>query len=166
MDELISGKAHVGGAFVLPDVSGKPRSLEEFRGRLVLLYFGYTSCPDVCPTDLAAMSAALRLLGARAAEVQPLFVTLDPERDTPAVLKAYAAAFDPNLIALRGSEADTRRVARSYKVFFEKVSDPRGGYSIDHAAFTFLIGRDGRYIAFFPPGTHADRMATMLKESL
>jgi protein SCO1/2 len=166
MDELISGKAAVGGPFVLPDASGKPRSLDEFRGQLVLLYFGYTSCPDVCPTDLAAIGAALGLLGRRAAEVQPLFITLDPRRDTPERLKAYAAAFHPSLIALRGDEHATRRIAQSYKVFYEKVKDDRGGYFIDHAAFTFLIGRDGRYVAFFPPGTHADRIATMLRESL
>jgi protein SCO1/2 len=120
----------------------------------------------VCPTDLAALAGALRLLGERATQVQPLFVTLDPARDTPPVLREYAAAFHPALIALRGSEAETRELARSYKVFFEKVPDGKGGYSIDHAAFTFLLDRDGKYLGFFPPGTHPDRLAAMLKDEL
>lgn len=166
MNELMSGKAAVGAPFTLRDADGKLRSLADFRGRLVLLYFGFASCPDVCPTDLAAIGGALRLLGERAMQVQPLFVTLDPARDTPAVLREYAAAFHPSFIALRGSEADTRQIARSYKVFYEKVPDGRGGYSIDHAAFTFLLDRSGKYVGFFPPGTHPDRMAAMLKDEL
>lgn len=166
MNELMSGRAPVGGAFALPDAAGKLRSLAEFRGRLVLLYFGYAYCPDVCPTDLAAIGGALRLLGEKAADVQPLFVTLDPARDTPQVLREYAPAFHPSFIALRGSDADTLSVARSYKVFYEKVPDGKGGYDIDHAAFTFLLDRNGNYIAFFPPGTKPDRIAAMLKEQL
>jgi len=166
MGELMSGRSPVGGPFSLPDASGRVRSLEEFRGRLVLLYFGFAQCPDVCPTDLAAIGGALRLLGERAGEVQPLFVTLDPARDTPPVLREYAAAFHPAFIALRGSDADTLRIARSYKVFYEKVADGKGGYSVDHAAFTFLLDRAGKYIALLPPGTKPDRIATLLKEKL
>jgi len=166
MNELMSGRAPVGDAFALPDAAGKVRSLDEFRGRLVLLYFGYAYCPDVCPTDLAAIGGALRLLGDKAAGVQPLFVTLDPERDTPQVLGEYAAAFHPSFIALHGTEAETQRIARSYKVFYEKVPDGKGGYGIDHAAFTFLLDRNGKYVAFFPPGTKPDRMAALLKEQL
>ena len=166
MGELMSGKATVGAPFSLPDASGRARSLDEFRGRLVLLYFGFAQCPDVCPTDLAAIGGALRLLGDRAAEVQPLFVTLDPARDTPQALGEYATAFHPSVIALRGTEADTARVARSYKVFYEKVPDGKGGYSIDHAAFTFLLDRKGDYVGFLPPGTKPDRIATLLKQHL
>ena len=166
MNDLMSGRVPVGGPFALPDAGGKLRSLDEFRGRLVLLYFGYTHCPDVCPTDLAAVSGALRLLGPQAAAVQPLFVTLDPARDTPELLREYAAAFHPSLIALRGGEMDTRRIARSYKVAYERVADGKGGYYIDHAAFTFLLDRGGKYVGFFPPGTHADRMAAMIRDSL
>jgi protein SCO1/2 len=167
MNELMSGRSPVGGAFALKDTSGAVRSLEEFRGRLVLLYFGYTYCPDVCPTDLAQIASMLRALGPQADAVQPLFVTLDPERDTPAILREYVAAFHPRIVALRGGEEETRRIATSYKVFYEKVREQTGGtYFIDHAAFTFLLDRNGRYIAFFPPGTKADRMATMVRESL
>jgi protein SCO1/2 len=166
MNELMSGKAAVGAPFALPDASGRARSLDEFRGRLVLLYFGFAQCPDVCPTDLAAIGGALRLLGERAPEVQPLFVTLDPARDTAEVLAEYAGAFHPSMIALRGTEADTRRIATSYKVFYEKVPDGKGGYFIDHAAFTFLLDRTGKYVAFLPPGTKPDRIATLLRQNL
>jgi cytochrome oxidase Cu insertion factor (SCO1/SenC/PrrC family) len=167
MNELMAGKVPVGGAFTLNDPGGKPRSLEEFRGKIVLLYFGYTACPDVCPADLATIGAMLRSLGPAGAAVQPLFVTLDPERDTPAVLREYAAAFHPRLIALRGTDEETRRVATAYKVFYEKVPQrERGSYLIDHAALTFLIDRKGRYVAFFPPGTTAERMAAMVREAL
>jgi cytochrome oxidase Cu insertion factor (SCO1/SenC/PrrC family) len=166
MNELMSGKAPVGGPFALPDAFGQQRSVAEFRGKLVLLYFGYAQCPDLCPTDLVAIASALNALGAKAADVQPLFVTLDPERDTPKVLREYAAAFHPSFVALRGNEAETRRIARSFKLFYEKVPDGKGGYAIDHAALTFLLDRQGQYVAFFPPGTKPERMATMLKESL
>lgn len=166
MSELMSGKAAVGGPFTLTDPAGAGRSLEDFRGKIVLLYFGYAGCPDICPTDLSRIGAMLNSLGAEERSVQALFVTLDPERDTSGVLREYAAAFHPHLIALRGGESDTRRIATSYKVFYEKVPRPDGGYFIDHAAFTFLLDREGRYVAFFPPGTHADRMAVMVREAL
>jgi len=165
MTELMSGKAAVGGPFALPDARGNVRSLSEFRGKLVLLYFGYAQCPDVCPTDLARIGAMLRSLGAQAEAVQPLFVTLDPQRDTPEVLREYAAAFHPQFVALRGSEEETRRIATSYKVFYEKLPQPQS-YLIDHTPLTFLLDREGKYIAFFPPGTPADRMAVMVREAL
>jgi len=167
MSELMSGKAPVGGPFTLAGAEGKPVALEDFRGKVVLLYFGYTYCPDVCPTDLAAIAAMLRSLGARAGEVQPLFITLDPSRDSAAVLREYVAAFHPAFVALRGSEEETRRVALSYKVFYEKARRPgTDAYFIDHVAFTFLLDRDGKYVAFFPPGTSAERMAVMVREVL
>jgi protein SCO1/2 len=167
MNELMSGKAAVGGPFTLTDPWGKSRSLADFRGKVVLLYFGYTYCPDVCPTDLAAIGATLRALGPQADAVQPIFVTLDPQRDTPGVLREYVSAFHPAIIALRGSDEDTKRIATSYKVFYEKVRTPRSdAYLLDHMTFTFLLDRDGNYVAFFPPGTKADRMAVMVRESL
>jgi cytochrome oxidase Cu insertion factor (SCO1/SenC/PrrC family) len=167
MNELMSGKAAVGGPFMLADQWGKRRSLAEFRGKLVLLYFGYTSCPDVCPTDLAVIGAMLRSLGPQGSAVQPLFITLDPQRDTAPVLREYVAAFHPSFLALRGSEEETRRIALSYKVFYEKLRRPdTDAYFIDHAALTFLLNRDGEYIAFFPPGTSAERMVVMVREML
>jgi cytochrome oxidase Cu insertion factor (SCO1/SenC/PrrC family) len=167
MSELMSGKAQVGSPFTLTDPSGRTRSLGEFRGKVVLLYFGFTSCPDVCPTDLATIADTLRLLGPQADALQPIFVTLDPQRDTPPVLREYVSAFHPRFIALRGSEQDTRRVALSYKVFYEKLQPAPGkAYLIDHMAFTFLLDRNGNYVAFFPPGTRSDRMAAMVREAL
>lgn len=166
MGELMSGRHVIGTSFELWNADGRRVSLEEFRGRLVLLYFGFASCPDVCPTDLAAIGVALRELGAAADGVQPLFVTLDPARDTPAVLREYAAAFHPRLIALTGSDAEIRRVARGFKVFYEVVRLPGGGYSIDHTAFTFLLDREGRFVILFPPGTSPERITEMLREQL
>ena len=167
MNELMSGKAQVGGPFTLTDQHGKRRSLSDFRGKLVLLYFGYTFCPDVCPTDLLAMGRLMALMGADADKLQPVFVTVDPARDTAAVLREYAAAFDARFVALRGTEAETRRVATLYKTYYEKVG-PAGSknYVIDHTTFIYLIERDGNYVAFFPPGTTPERMQVMVREAL
>ena len=167
MNDLMSNKAQVGGPFTLEDQFGKRRSLADFRGKPVLLYFGYTFCPDICPTDLAAMAQAIRTLDAAGKLLQPIFITLDPERDTHEILRNYAAAFHPRFVALRGSEEEVRRVATAYKIYFEKVRPPGSSvYLIDHMAFVFLLDRDGRYVAFFPPGTTAERMAVMVGEVL
>lgn len=167
MNELMSGKAPVGGPFTLTDQHGQRRSLSDFSGKLVLLYFGYTSCPDVCPTDLLAMARLMALLGADADKLQPVFVTLDPARDTAALLRNYVAAFDARFVALRGSETETRRIATLYKTYYQKVR-PSGSrtYVIDHTAFVYLIDRAGRYVAFFPPGTMPERMHVMVREAL
>ncbi|MGZ5124009.1 MAG: SCO family protein [Burkholderiales bacterium] len=167
MGELMSGSAPVGAPFTLEDQYGRRTSLSDFRGAVVLLYFGYAFCPDVCPPDLAAIAELVRTLGSSGDAVQPVFVTLDPQRDTAEVLRSYAGAFHPRLIALRGSEQDVRRVATDYKVFYEKVT-PRGSstYVIDHMAFIFVLDREGKYVAFFPPGTSAQRMKPVVLEML
>lgn len=167
MKDLMLGKARVGGPFTLTDQHGSQRSLADFRGKLVLLYFGYTFCPDVCPTDLLAIGQLIRSLGRAGNAVQPVFVTLDPERDTQAVIGNYAAAFHPRFIALRGSEREIRRIATAYKVYYEKVTPPGSGtYVIDHTAFIFLLDREGDYVTFFPAGTTVDRMAVTVREVL
>jgi protein SCO1/2 len=166
MAELMSGKHPVGGPFTLTDSAGRRVSLADFRGRLVLLYFGYLNCPDVCPSDMAAIAEALRGLEASAKGVQPVFVTLDPERDAPAVIREYATAFHPGFVALTGSVDEVRAVATRFKVFFEKVPAKGGGYAIDHTAYTFLLDREGRFVILFPPGTPAERMLEMLREHL
>lgn len=167
MNELTSGKA-VGGDFTLTDHYGRKRGLGDFRGKLVLLYFGYTACPDVCARDLTQIARAVRSLGNDSLQVQPLFVTLDPARDTGFTLRKYVTALHPRFIALRGTEPEIRRVARSFKVFHER--DPATAksrdYLIDHTAYTFLLDREGRYIAYFPAGTAGELMATMLREQL
>jgi len=167
MGELMSGKAPIGAPFMLTDQSGHRRGLADFRGRLVLLYFGFASCPDVCPTDLLAIANAIRSLGADGETLQPVFVTLDPERDTREVLGAYVASFHPRFVALSGTEEETRSVATSYKVAYEKVRLPGAGtYTIDHTAYVFLLDREGRFVTLFPPCTPAERMAVMVREQL
>ena len=167
MNDLMSGKAPVGGPFTLTDQRGKRVNLADFRSKVVVLYFGYTFCPDVCPTDLYAIAGMIKLLGADGHRVQPVFVTLDPERDTPARLGPYVESFNPRFVALSGSEKETREVATAYKVFFEKVRQPGAGYYlIDHTAFTYVIDAHGKYAGFFPPGTSGERMAVLVRDLL
>jgi protein SCO1/2 len=167
MQELMSGTHPIGGPFTLADPAGRRVSLADFKGKLVLLYFGFATCPDVCPTDLALIGAALQSLGPAAQEVQPIFITLDPVRDTPAMLREYAAAFHPGFVALTGTEDEVRRVATDFKVYFAKVPLPgTKTYSIEHTAYTFLLDRRGEFATLFPPGTPADRMVEMLREQL
>jgi protein SCO1/2 len=167
MNDLMSGKGPVGGPFTLSDQHGARRRLSDFRGRLVLLYFGFTYCPDICPTDLMSVGNLIRSLGLEGDKLQPIFVTLDPARDKPEVLRAYVASFHPRFVALTGTEDEIRRVATSYKVFFEKVRPPGvNTYLIDHSAYVFLLDREGRFITLFPPGTPQERMAVMVREQL
>jgi protein SCO1/2 len=166
MDALMWNREAIGGPFTLVDTRGRPRSEREFRGKLLLVYFGFTRCADVCPTDLQQISAALERLGAEADEVQPVFITLDPARDTPARLSSYAAAFHPRLLALTGTEEAVQRVADAYRVYYRKVPTGPGEYTIDHAAMLYLLGRDGRYQGFLPPGTPAARIAEVLRSRL
>ena len=162
MNDLMLGK-DVGGGFTLTDPHGRKRSLKDFRGRVVLLYFGFTTCPDICPTDMLEIGKALTSLRKEASAVQPLFVTLDPARDKPAVIAEYVKNFHRSFVALTGSEDEVRRVAGAYKVFYEKVPvEGAFGYTIDHTSFTYLIDRKGQYVGFIPPGTPHDRIARLL----
>jgi protein SCO1/2 len=166
MDDLMYGRGTVGGPFTLTDATGRRRSSSEFRGKLMVVYFGYTYCPDVCPTDVMAISEALRTLGPAAQDIQPVFITIDPERDTP-LLADYLAAFHPGFVGLTGSPDEIRAVANSYKAFYAKVPDPRGvDYWIDHAGVIYLMGRNGEYLGFMPPQTGADRLAEILRKAL
>jgi cytochrome oxidase Cu insertion factor (SCO1/SenC/PrrC family) len=166
MDDLMYGRGTVGGPFTLTDQTGHQRSDSEFRGKLMVVYFGYTYCPDVCPADLMAITQALDALGPAAEGIQPLFITVDPERDTK-VLATYVAAFHPGLVGLTGSPEEIRKVANSYKAFYAKVPDERSGqYSIDHAGVIYLMGRDGEYLGFIPPQTSPDRLTEILRRYL
>jgi cytochrome oxidase Cu insertion factor (SCO1/SenC/PrrC family) len=166
MDDLMYGRGSVGGPFTLTDQSGRQRSDSEFRGKLMIVYFGYSYCPDICPTDLMAITQALDDLGPAAKDVQPLFVTIDPERDTR-ILGEYMAAFHPSFVGLTGSAEDVRLVANSYKAFYAKGPPaPDGNYSIDHAGVIYLMGRDGEYLGFMPPQTSPDRLAEILRKYL
>jgi cytochrome oxidase Cu insertion factor (SCO1/SenC/PrrC family) len=166
MDDLMYGHGSVGGPFTLTDQTGKRRSDTDFRGKLMVVYFGYTYCPDVCPTDLMAITQALNALGPSAEGVQPIFISIDPERDIPLVAD-YISAFHPSFVGLTGSPEEIRRVANSYKAFYVKVSDERSGdYSIDHAGVIYLMGRNGEYLGFMPPQTNPDRLTEILRTQL
>ena len=166
MDDLMYGRGSVGGPFTLTDQTGRQRSDTEFRGKLMIVYFGYTYCPDVCPTDLMAITQALDALGPAAEGVQPVFITVDPERDTK-VLADYISAFHHSFVGLTGSPEEIRTVANSYKAFYVKVPDERGGgYSIDHAGVIYLMGRSGEYLGFMPPQTNPDRLTEVLRKNL
>jgi cytochrome oxidase Cu insertion factor (SCO1/SenC/PrrC family) len=167
MDDLMWGRGHVGGPFQLVDHTGKKRTDADFRGKLLLVYFGYTYCPDICPADLLQISLALDRLGKGGDDVQPLFISVDPERDTTAVLAQYVSSFHPRLIGLTGTPGQIRAVANSYKAYYAKYTPPDGGvYLIDHTGFTYLMDRAGQYLGFFPPGTSADRMVEIIRPYL
>jgi cytochrome oxidase Cu insertion factor (SCO1/SenC/PrrC family) len=167
IEGLLSGRAPVGGPFELTDQTGHRRTDADFRGKLVVLYFGYTYCPDVCPTELQSISLALEKLGAVAEAVQPLFITVDPVRDTPARLADFVSSFHPRLIGLTGSLAEIRKTAIAYKTFFAKqsIATP-GNYSVDHTAFIYLVGKDGQYLGFLPPGLAPDAIADAIRTRL
>lgn len=158
----------VGGPFTLVDQQGETVSDRDFRGRLMLVYFGYTFCPDVCPMSLATMAQALDLLEPAAAErVVPIFITIDPERDTAEQLAGYAPLFHPRLVALTGSVAQVRQAAGAYRVYFAKVDE--GGaddYLMDHVSFVFLMGPDGTYRRHFGPTATPEEIAGALREVL
>ena len=165
--ELTSGTTAIGTDFTLTDPKGRKRSLADFKGKVVVLYFGYTFCPDVCPMDLQQVARAMKLLGKRAKDVQPVFITLDPARDTAKLMGRYARAFDRRIVALRGSEAETQRIARAFRIYYKRTAPAgTGNYTLDHSAYTLLIGRDGKYAGYIPPGTPAGRMAVMIEELL
>ena len=147
----------------LTDHTGKPRTLADFKGKAVVLFFGYTQCPDICPTTLGVSAAALKLLGSDAGKVQVLFVTLDPTRDTPEVLSKYAPAFDPSFIGLSGDENATLAAAKEFKVFFQKQpgSTP-GSYTIDHTAASYAIDPQGRLRLYIKHGVTPEQLAADL----
>ncbi|WP_238179447.1 SCO family protein [Methylobacterium dankookense] len=166
MDVLMWNREPVGGPFALVDHAGRPRTEADFRGKLLIVYFGFTACPDICPTDLMEIARALTLLGAEAERVQAVFVTLDPDHDTPAHLAAYLQSFHPALIGLTGSPDAIRRMADAYKVYFAKAEGADGNGTIEHSAFVYLMDRSGAYLGFFPPGTSAERMLTIIRPQM
>ena len=158
----ISG-ADFGRELALTGHDGKPRTLADFRGKLVVLFFGYTHCPDICPTTLADMAAVTKALGTDAARVQVLFATLDPERDTPEVLAKYVPAFDPAFLGLTGDAAATQRAAKEFKIFYEKrPGSAPGAYTVDHSAQSYVLDTQGRLRLF----VRHDRIAQDLAEDL
>jgi protein SCO1/2 len=152
---------------VLTDAQGAQRQLADFRGKLVVVFFGFAQCPDVCPSTLAAMAAVKQRLGADADKLQVLFVTVDPERDTPAVLAQYTTAFDPSFVGLYGTLEDTARVAKHFKVFYQKVPGKTpSSYTIDHTAGSYVFDKDGRVRLFLKHGQSIEATLADLKQLL
>ena len=162
--------ADFGRDFALTDHTGKPRALADFRGRVVVMFFGFTHCPDVCPTTLAELAAVVKKLGTDGDRVQVLLVTVDPERDTPEVLSQYVTAFDPRFLALRGTAEETARVAKEFKIIYQKIAGVRpDSYTMDHSAGTYIFDTQGRlrlYVSYGQgPEIFAHDIALLLKQS-
>ena len=167
-----------GGSFSLTDQFGKRRTDMDFRGKYMLIFFGYTYCPDVCPTTLAVEAEALDKLGPRASHIVPIFISVDPKRDTPDKLKSYLSSFDakppstrPNFVGLTGSDEEIAAAAKAYRVYYRAHIDARAqngsDYSIDHTGDVYLMGPEGKFVAYYSQGILPDEMATdlMMKAS-
>jgi protein SCO1/2 len=153
-----------GKDFALPDFNGKQRTLADFKGKAVVIFFGYTQCPDVCPTTMAEMATVMKQLGPLADKVQVLFVTLDPERDTPELLSKYVPSFDPRFLGLVGDKAATEKIAKEFKVFYQKVPGKQpGSYTIDHTAGSYAFDPQGRIRLFIRHGQGAEPIVHDLK---
>jgi protein SCO1/2 len=153
--------------FRLTDVNGKPRSLADFRGRVVVVFFGYTQCPDVCPTTLSDMAEVKKRLGADGDKLQVIFVTLDPDRDTRQVLAQYVPAFDPTFIALSGTRDETAVVAKDFKVFYQKVPGrTETSYTLDHTAGSYVFDREGKVRLFLRHAGAVDPIVEDLRKLL
>jgi protein SCO1/2 len=147
--------ANFGKELALTDHNGKPRTLADFRGKVVVVFFGFIHCPDVCPTTLADLAAVAGELGKEAENMQVLFVTVDPERDTPDVLRQYVPSFNPAFLGLYGDADATARAAKEFKIFYQKQPLPGGSYTLDHSAGTYVLDRQGRLRLFAPYGQGA-----------
>ena len=157
----------IGGDFVLTDQNGTERSLKDFQGKLILAYFGYTYCPDFCPTELHNLSDVLKLLGSKVAHVQPLFISVDPDRDTQDLLKTYMTHYHPSFLALRGTKEQSEKVMKDFRVYANKVLDEAStDYVLDHTTFVYLMGKDGKMLTMFRYGTPATEIARTIKANL
>ena len=148
----------------MPDVNGQPRTLGDFKGKVTVVFFGYTQCPDVCPTTMAELAQVKKALGADGDKLQAVFVSIDPERDTPEILKSYMASFDPNFVALRGTLAQTQATAKEFKVYFAKVpGKAEGSYTMDHSAGAFVFDAKGNVRLFERYGAGAEALTADVK---
>jgi cytochrome oxidase Cu insertion factor (SCO1/SenC/PrrC family) len=160
-------EATLGGPFSLVDQNGARRAEADFHGSYPLIFFGFAHCPDLCPRSLATMSAAIDELAARAPEkaerVVPIFITVDPERDTVAAMKSYVANFHPRMVGLTGSAQEIERVTRDFGAFYAPVPQGGGDYAMDHSGFILLMGPEGEYVTHFEPNVRADQLAEELE---
>lgn len=158
--------ASFGKDFALTDHNGQRRTLTDFKGKVVTLFFGFTHCPDVCPTTLGEMAVVMKELGKDADRLQVLFVTVDPERDTAEVLKHYVPAFHPAFLGLTGSADDIARTTKEFKIFYQKQPLPNGGYSMDHSAGTYIFDGEGRLRLFAQYGIGAPALLNDIRQLL
>ena len=159
--------AGIGGPFALTDQNGKPITDADLKGKPSLVFFGYTHCPDVCPTTLFDISEVMRALGPDADRAAALFVSVDPDRDTPAVLKDYLSSFDPHVRAATGDQANLDKVEKEYRVYAKKVPTGKNGdYSMDHSAIVYLMDKSGRFVAPFRLDRKPDESAAELRKYL
>lgn len=149
----------VGGPFRLTDHTGREVTEADYQGRYLLVFFGFTYCPDICPMELQVMAAALDVLGPDAERVQPLFISVDPQRDTPEQMAEYVALFDDRIIGLTGTAEQVAAAARAYRVYYARGPGDDQNYQVDHSTFTYLMGPDGAFLTVFPRGTDAEAMA-------
>ena len=163
-----TGTALVGGPFTLTDQDGKRVTDQDFRGKYMLIFFGYTYCPDFCPSELQVMSAAIDELGTEGEKIQPVFITIDPARDDPETLKIYVGNFHPRMVGLTGSEEDIAAVAKEYRVYYAKAKgfEDKPDYLMDHSTLVYLRGPDGRFVKHFTYGTDAKALAQGLREAM
>ncbi len=170
LPDVAQGEALIGGPFALTDQQGKPRATPDFAGRYMLIYFGYTTCPDICPTELAKMTASLTQLETaapkRAARITPIFITVDPARDDVAALKDYMPNFHPRFVGLTGTPAQIKAVLDAYRIYARQVVDAATPqtYLMDHSSYIYVMGPDGRYVTHFTIADTAEKMAGKLTE--
>lgn len=157
----VSGTALVGGPFTMTDHTGKRVTEKDFAGQYMLIFFGFTNCPDICPAELQVMTAAIERLGSRADKVTPIFVSVDPKRDTVEKMADYVSHFHKKFVGLTGSENDVREMAKAYRVYYAEARDENSGddYSVDHSSVTYLMGPKGEYLGHFSFGTGPEEMA-------
>jgi protein SCO1/2 len=163
---IVSGQASIGGPFTLTNHLGKQVTDADFSGRYMLVYFGYSFCPDVCPTELQTMGRALDRLGKGADKITPVFISIDPARDGPSELAAYVKAFHPRMVGLTGTAAGIAAAAKAYKVYYRKAPGSERGpmdYLMDHSSFIYLMGPDGKFRAFFRSRLTPDALAKDLR---
>ena len=162
-----TGSAEIGGPFALVNQDGKPVTDADFKGKLLLVYFGYTFCPDACPTALGVMASAIDKLDVAGERVTPILITIDPARDTPQALKDYVGNFHPRLVGLTGTEEQIAKAAKEYRVFYQKQPGASGAdYLMDHSTLIYLMGPDGKFLTYFGPQATPAELAEAIRRYL
>ncbi|WP_394680891.1 SCO family protein [uncultured Comamonas sp.] len=161
----LTGSKEYGQDFSMPDQHGQRRSMADFKGKVVLVFFGFTQCPDVCPTTLGDLAAVKQKLGAKGDKLQVIFASVDPARDTPEILQAYLANFDPSFLALRGSDEETAKMAKDFKVYYKRVEGQTpDSYTMDHTAGDYIFDPEGRLRLYSRYGTPVDTLAKDIEQ--